>query len=125
MKVLDIQYPTSLDKIEDINNDNVDIIVTLEDGMAYTLVVSTPQNFNWYMNKEETYYLPPSPPHIVVKSVTEKNILAAVEAFAEGDAYWLKVFYLLGNRSGIFDMSNITKMLDKIKKNNDNILDCE
>ena len=123
MRVLNIQYPTSLDKIEDIYNDNIDVIVTLEDGISYVLVVSTPQNHYWYMDKEEMDYIPPSPPHITVRSLTEENIRTAVEAFAESEAYWLKIYFLLGNKNGIFDIRSINKMLDEIKKNNDEILD--
>ncbi|QDH21832.1 hypothetical protein [Saccharibacillus brassicae] len=123
MRIMNIQYPTSLDKIEDIYNDNIDVIVTLEDGISYVIVVSTPQNHYRYMDKEEIDYIPPSPPHIMVRSLTEENVRTAVEAFAESDAYWLKVYFLLGDRDGIFDMSSMNKMLDEIKKSNDEILD--
>lgn len=104
MKVLDIQYPTSLDKIQDINNDNIDVIVTLEDGISYVIVVTTPQNYYWFMDKERIDYVPPSPPLVIVRSLTEENIRIAIEAFAENEAFWLKIYFLLGNKQGIFEI---------------------
>lgn len=123
MNVLNIHYPTSLEKIEDLNNDNIDVIVTLEDGVSYTMVVSTPQNYYWYMDKEGLDYIPPSPPDIVVRSLTEENIRNAIKTFAANDAYWLKLYFLLGRRDGIFDVKSINEMLDDIKKSNTEILD--
>ncbi|OXM15593.1 hypothetical protein [Paenibacillus herberti] len=123
MRIMNIEYPTSLEKIEDINNDNIDVVVTLEDGVSYVIVVSTPQNYHWYMDKEEINYIPPSPPNVVVRSLTEENIRSAVEAFATNEAYWLKLYFLMGSNNGIFDMLSINKMLDEIKKSNAQILD--
>ncbi|RTE10628.1 hypothetical protein [Paenibacillus whitsoniae] len=119
MKVQNIFYPTPLSKIVDIENDNIDIFVELEDGMTYTLVVSTPKNQLWYMEKEGINYIPPRPPDIIVKSITEENIQNAVASFAAGNAYWLKVYYLSGTREAIFDIRGLDQMIETIKKENE------
>ena len=42
MLVKNIVFPTSLERIEDIKNDNIDIFVELENGWTYTMVLTTP-----------------------------------------------------------------------------------
>ncbi len=41
MEVLKISYPTSLDKIEDVIDNNIDVFIELDDRRNYTIVVST------------------------------------------------------------------------------------
>ncbi|MGG3835839.1 hypothetical protein ABEV00_02295 [Paenibacillus thiaminolyticus] len=121
MRIIDIQYPTSLDKIKDIQNDNIDVFVTLEDGMTYTLVVTTPKNYYWYMENEGLDFVPASPPDIIVKELTEENIRKALENFVEGNAYWLKLYFLSGNENGVFEIDKMNEMIARIKKENDEI----
>ena len=125
MKIINIKFPMYFDDIEDIENDNIDVFVELEDGVTYTLVVFTPKNYYWYMDNEGLDYIPPSPPDIIVRSLTKENITKAIEAFAEEDAYWLKLYILSGHRNGVFDVNRMNKMLDQIKKTNDEIFDAE
>lgn len=61
MKIVNITFPTYLSSIENIENDNIDVFVELEDGVTYTMVVATPRNYYWYMDKEGLDYMPPSP----------------------------------------------------------------
>ncbi|WP_214481729.1 hypothetical protein [Bacillus sp. SM2101] len=53
MKIKNIEFPTALEKVKDIEDDNIDVFVELEDGMTYTLVVATPKNLlnKWTRNK--------------------------------------------------------------------------
>ncbi|MGA3599120.1 hypothetical protein [Lysinibacillus agricola] len=51
MKIIDIEFPTYFETI-DKNNDNIDVFVRMEDGVTYTMVITTPNNYYWYMDKE-------------------------------------------------------------------------
>ncbi len=111
MKIIRVEYPTSLSSIEDIENDNIDVFIELKDGIKCTVVVATPKNLIWYMEKEGKNYLDKGTPFIFVKSLTEKNIMDALESFAEHDAYWLKLYHLSGERYGIFDIDSMNSMI--------------
>jgi len=89
MQIKKIDYPTDLNKIKDITNDNIDVFVELENGHTYTLTISTPQNYYWYMEKEGLDYIPASPPDIIVKELKEDIIEKALKNFCEDDAYFL------------------------------------
>ncbi|VBB05625.1 Hypothetical protein LUCI_0835 [Lucifera butyrica] len=111
MKINKIKYPVPLSDIKDIENDNIDVFVELEDGITYTVVVSTPKNLMWYMDKEEMNYINPSPPFIIVRTLTEDNIKNALESFAEKDAYWLKLYHLVGKRDDVFNIKEMDKVI--------------
>lgn len=98
MKVIRIQYPTPLSEVKDINNDNIDVFVELDDGITYTVVVSTPKNYYNHMEKENIdFYC--GVPDIIVKEITHDNIERAIIKYAEDDAYWLKYYHLAGEIS--------------------------
>ncbi|MGG4397449.1 hypothetical protein ABEX25_24420 [Paenibacillus thiaminolyticus] len=118
MRLLKIDYPTPISKVEDIENDNIDIFVTLDDGITYSLVVTTPQNYYWYMDKEGMDFIPASPPDIIVRRLTEENIQKAVESYIADNGYWIKLFFLAGQRSDAFEIDELNKMIEKIKKSN-------
>ncbi|OHR71075.1 hypothetical protein HMPREF3291_06345 [Bacillus sp. HMSC76G11] len=112
MKIRKISYPTALSKIKNVEDDNIDILVELEDGYTYTMVVTTPQNYYSLMKRENLSYLPPGPPMLVVSSLTEENICKVAEKFAEDNAYWLKAYYLAGD----FELAESDKRIDRYKK---------
>ena len=114
MRINNIKYPTSLSTVKDIENGNIDVFVELEDGITYTVVVSTPPNLIWYMDKEEMDYITPSPPLVMVRTLTEDNIRKALESFAEKDAYWLKLYHLAGKRDGIFDVKEMDRVIGEM-----------
>lgn len=122
MKVNKIEYPVPISQIKDIENDNIDVFIELEDGFRYSLVVSTPKNLIWYMDKEETNYINAGPPLIIVRALTEENIKKAIELYAAKDAYWLKLYYLAGQRNGIFSISAMDKLIMEIRADNEEIL---
>jgi len=95
MKVDRISLPTALTKINS-KDDNVDVLVTLEDGNTYVLVVATPQNLLRLMNSNRSEFLPAGGPLAFVKELTIENIRDVVESFSEGDAYWLKYYHNAG-----------------------------
>jgi len=89
MNIEYITYPTDLNKIEDIKNDNIDVIVGLDNGKTYTLVVTTPQNYYWYMEKEGLDYIPAAPPDIIVKELRHDIIERAIQNFCQNEGYFL------------------------------------
>ncbi|MEC0211374.1 hypothetical protein ABEX47_31235 [Paenibacillus ehimensis] len=121
MKIKQIKFPTPLTEIKDIENDNIDVIVELEDGFSYTVVVTTPKNLMWYMKKENLNYIPASSLEIIVSSLTEANIYQAIENFSQGDAFWLKLYYLTSVSKDVFDLEKIDKQLQDIKRFNDEL----
>ncbi|MGB7605592.1 MAG: hypothetical protein WBL93_08970 [Lutisporaceae bacterium] len=95
MKVIKIEYPTQLSELKDIKDDNIDVFVELDDGITYTVVVSTPKNYYSYMEKENIdFYC--GVPDVIVKEITHDNIERAIIKYAEDNAYWLKYYHLAG-----------------------------
>jgi hypothetical protein len=91
MKVESITFFTSLEDI-DIFDSNIDVCVTLEDGYDYVVVVATHKNLLTLMNNEKSDFLSPGDPLIIVKKLTKEDIEKAIEAYAEDDAYYLKLY---------------------------------
>ena len=44
MLIKSISFPTPLEDIKDIEDDNIDVFVELEDGYTHTVVVATSKN---------------------------------------------------------------------------------
>ena len=122
MEIKKISYPTSLDNIDN-QGDDIDIFVELDDGMVYTMTVSTPKNYYKYMDKEGIDYIPSAPPDIIVRRLTEENIREALITYIKDKGYWLKVYYLAGSVHDAFDMRLMDKMIKEIKKQNEEIED--
>lgn len=93
MLVRSISFPSPLINIEDIYDDNIDVFVTLEDGSDYTVVVTTYKNILSLMDKDKANFSEPGCPCIIVRKLTTKVIQEAIEAYAEDDAYWLKLHH--------------------------------
>ncbi|MBB6215036.1 hypothetical protein HNQ80_001125 [Anaerosolibacter carboniphilus] len=113
MNIKNISYPTPLDIVTDIENDNIDVCVELENGFSMTLVVTTPKNLLWYMNKENREYIEAGSVDIIVKSLTEDNIRMAIETYTENNAYWLKLYYVAGLGEGIFPIEQLDKIIQE------------
>lgn len=108
MLVKKITFPSPLEYIEDVNNDNIDVFVELEDGYEYTyiVVVATPKNLVSLMDKKNSDFLETGHPFIIVRKLTKEIIEKAIKAHAENDAYWLKLHHF----SGRFDSSTFNKL---------------
>ena len=106
MKVVKIEFPIKLSQIDDIENDNLDVFVELEDGFTYVVVIFTPKNYYWYMEKENTNHYCGAPA-IIVKKLTEEIIREAINEYAKDDAYWLKYYHL----SGILDIKMMNRYI--------------
>ena len=89
-----IRFPTYLEDIKDIEDDNIDVFVELEDGYVHTLVVATAKNIETIMDQEEMNYLRTGHPFIIVKELTKEIIEEAVKAYADQEnGYWLKSYH--------------------------------
>jgi hypothetical protein len=106
MLVQSIRFVSPLKDVIDIENDNIDVLVDLEDGYTYTVVVTTVKNIISLMDKEKMDFSEPGEPFIIVRKLTKDLIEEAVKAYAENYAYWLK-FHHFG---GEIDMSVFNKM---------------
>jgi hypothetical protein len=83
------------------------VIVTLEDGHNYVIIVTTIQNILTTMNEEKSHFLPPGEPMIIVRKLTKEIIEEAIQAYAEDEAYHLK-FY-----SAYFDMKTLNILKER------------
>ncbi|GGG15239.1 hypothetical protein GCM10010912_69580 [Paenibacillus albidus] len=123
MKVMEISYPTPLSTLSDIENDNIDVSIKLEDGTNITVVVSTPQNLIQQMNNENVNFISASQPDIIVRSLTYENIQQAIEDYANGDAFWLKLLYVASIEKKVVDMSRINLFLEEMNRLNNELLE--
>lgn len=80
-----------LEEILDLELDSLDVLVECEDGYTYVVVVTTPAYLADEMAQEKTNYLKPQSSIIIVKKLTKQIIEEAILAYAENDAYWLKL----------------------------------
>ena len=110
MVVKRITFPTQLEDIKDIDDDNIDVFVELDDGYIYTVVVATYKNIVTQMDEMKNDFLEAGSPFIVVKKLTKEVIEQAINSFAKDDAYWLKLYHL----STEFDISTLNTLRDKL-----------
>lgn len=68
-----IFYPTRIEEIEDISNDNIDVCITTDTHKHYTFVIATAENIAKQLLKD-CDYMPPVPPVLVVKRLTYQII---------------------------------------------------
>jgi hypothetical protein len=103
--VVTIRFPTYLEDITDIEDDNIDVFVELDDGYIYNVVVATAKNIEYLMDTEKMNYFGPSHPFIIVKKLTKDIIEETLKAYAEEqDGYWLKLYHFAGDiNKTVFD----------------------
>jgi hypothetical protein len=92
--------------------DNLDVFVENEEGYTYSIVVSTPAGFLDEMDEEEMNFIMPHAPRIIVKKLTEQIVRQAIEAYAENDAYWLKLCQF----GSAIDISVLDQLQEKDRK---------
>ena len=79
---------------KDIYNDNIDVFVSLENGRSYKVTLGTYQNILSLLNQENSNFLPPGEPIIMVRKLTMAVIEEAIQAYATyRDAHWLKLYH--------------------------------
>lgn len=86
---------TELGQIKDIYNSNIEVFVTLQDGFSVTIIVGTPKNLQYLMEKDHVTYYGPGLPWVIVQKLTKEIIKEAITAYIEDkpDAYWLKLYH--------------------------------
>ena len=80
-----------LDEITDIENDSIDVCVDSEDGYTITVSIATTKHLLQRMDEEKSNFSNPNELIIVVRKLTQEIITEAVEAYAEDNAFWLKL----------------------------------
>lgn len=80
-----------LDEITDIENDSVDVCVDSENGYTFTVSIATPKYLLQRMDGEKSNFSKPNDLFIVVRKLTQEIISETLEAYAENDAFWLKL----------------------------------
>ena len=111
MKIKKISY---LDPLVDLENDCLDVFVTLENDDYYLIEVTTPKFFYTLMEKSKSNFVPPSYPYIIVSKLTDDIIRAAIQEFIDTkkDSYWLKLYYI----TPILKIKDINKILYRKEK---------
>ena len=113
MKIKEISY---LDPQVDLENDCLDVFVTLENDDYYLIEVTTPKFFYTLMEKFKSNFVPPSYPYIIVSKLTDDIIRAAIQEFIDikEDSYWLKLYHM----TATLNIEDINEILYRKEKEN-------
>ena len=113
MKIKEISY---FDPRVDLENDCLDVFVTLENDACYLIEVTTPKFFYTLMEKFKSNFVPPSYPYIIVSKLTDEIIHAAIQSFIDtkDDSYWLKLYHT----TATLKIEDINEILDRKEKEN-------
>lgn len=113
MKIKEISY---LDPQVDLENDCLDVFVTLENDDYYLIEVTTPRFFYTLMEKFKSNFVPPSYPYIIVSKLTDDIIRAAIQEFIDTkeDSYWLKLYHM----TATLKIEDINEILYRKEKEN-------
>nr|YP_010472171.1 hypothetical protein N4M20_pgp013 [Navicula arenaria]UVG41636.1 hypothetical protein [Navicula arenaria] len=113
MKIKKISY---LDPRVDLENDCLDVFVTLENDDYYLIEVTTPKFFYTLMEKFKSNFVPPSYPYIIVSKLTDDIIRAAIQEFIDTkeDSYWLKLYHM----TATLKIEDINEILYRKEKEN-------
>ena len=93
MKVKKISFECPLEQLEDINNTLIEVSVELEDNSKQILFVCTLSCIDKLIKQKDFDYLEPGAPFIIVTKMNEEIIEKTIGAYAEHDAYWLKLYH--------------------------------
>ena len=64
------------------------------------------------MSQEKTNFIKPGVPMIIVKKLTKEIAREAIEAYGEGDGYWLKLYHFADS----FDIYVLNKLEAEYRK---------
>jgi hypothetical protein len=86
---------TQLNEIEDVYNSNIEVFVRLQDEFPLTIVVGTPQNLQYLMEKDKVNFYGPGLPWIIVQKLTKEIIHEAIQGYMDDcpNGYWLKLYH--------------------------------
>lgn len=83
MKVERITFLTDLKDAKDIFDDNVDVVVKLDDGQEYIVVVATQKNLLTLMNNKKNDFFSPGDPMIIVRKLIKEVVEYAIKVYAK------------------------------------------
>ena len=100
----------------DLENDCLDVFVTLENDICYLVEVTTPKFLDTLMKKSKSDFVPAGYPYIIVSKLTDEVIGSAIQEFidAEEDLYWLKVYHM----TATLNIEDINEILDRKETEN-------
>nr|QYB19057.1 hypothetical protein [Climaconeis cf. scalaris] len=96
VKKISVLTKNSLKEFLDPEDGNIDVFVELENGSKFVLVMATPKNLIYLMDKDKMDFLEPDDPFVIVRSLTKKIIKEAVNSYAKDNGYWLKYYHFGG-----------------------------
>jgi hypothetical protein len=128
-----------LNQIEDVYNSNMEVFVTLKDGFCLSIIVGTPMNLQYIMEKDEVNFYGPGLPWVIIRKLTKEIIQESIKAYmndkGKANSYWLKLCYFATDidmavfdqlqakeiaESAQFDLLiNLNNLEDKINKLDD------
>jgi len=111
---MEIKQLSYLDPRVDLENDCLDVFVTLENDVCYLVEVTTPKFFYTLMKRLKSYFVPVGYPYIIVSKLTDEVIRSAIQKFidAKEDSYWLKLYHI----TATLNIEDINEILDRKKK---------
>ena len=111
MEIKKISY---LDPRVDLENDCLDVFVTLENDVYYIVEVTTPKFFYTLMEKSKSDFVPAGYPYVIVSKLTDEVIRSAIQQFidAREDSYWLKLYHM----TATLKIEDINEILDRKEK---------
>ena len=74
-----------IDEVKDQFNNSIDVGIEFEDGSSYTIIVQTPDDLVEEMLQEDTTFIKPDTPVIVVKQLTKKTVNEAIKTYSEDE----------------------------------------
>ena len=74
---------TQLNEIENVYNSNSEVFVTLQDRFPLTIIVGTPKNLQYLMEKDKVNFYGPGFPWIIVQKLTKEIIQEAIKAYID------------------------------------------
>ena len=72
-----------LRSLKNPSNANVEVFVTFKDGLRVAIIVGTPQNLEYLMNKDGVTFYGPGLPWIIVKELTVETIHDAIQGYMD------------------------------------------
>lgn len=107
-----------LEEITDIENDCIDVCVDSEDGYTFTVSIATTKHLLQRMDEEKSNFSNPNELIIVVRKLTQEIITEALEAYAEDNAFWLKLHEFASEIDiSVFDELQAKHVKESIKFN--------
>ena len=126
IEIRKIYYPTVLEQIPNIYDDNVDVIFTFDNNISLSIVFSTPQNIVTLMENENKPYLPIGLPQIYVKKLDYEIIERAIYSYISNEdlfcKYYMNDYSIFLNKFNMEKIKNIeyfTRNDDTYKTNKD------